>query len=222
MVIAALLVIPLLVIEESSFGQPWDTVEVILNWGTWLAFVTEAVVMVYVTPKPMEWIKRHPVDVAVIPLTLPFLPADLAVFRLLRLLRLGRIFSLRNLLSLEGVRYAAFLALFAVLIGGAAYAAIEQDQNLSAWDGIWWAITTVTTVGYGDSFPTTDEGRVIAMLVMFVGIGFVALLTAFVADRFIRQEVGEKADEREELMLAELREIKDRLTALERGPDRGG
>ena len=60
------------------------------------------------------------------------------------------------------------------------------------------------------------------MLVMSVGIGFVALLTAFVADRFIRQEAGEKADEREELMLAELREIKDRLTALERGPDRGG
>jgi len=216
MVIAALLVIPLLVIEESDFGQPWDTVGVILDWGTWLAFATEAVVMVAVTPRPFEWIRRHPIDVAVVLLTPPFFPANLAVVRLLRLLRLGRLFSLRDLLSLEGIRYAAFLALFLVLFGGAAYAAIEEDQNLSAWDGIWWAITTVTTVGYGDSVPTTDEGRVIAVVVMLVGIGFVALLTAFIADRFVRKDVGERAAERENRMLVELRGINERLAALEK------
>lgn len=219
MVIAALLVIPVLVIEESNFGEPWDTIGQALNWGTWLAFLVEAVVMIRVAPRPWEWIKSHPIDVAVIVLSPPFLPSSLAaarLFRLLRVLRLLRIFSMRRLLSLEGIRYAAFLAVFLVLVGGASYAAVEQDQDLSAWDGIWWAVTTVTTVGYGDSFPTTDVGRVIAMAVMLVGIGFVALLTAYVADRFIRQDLGEEVEGREDEVLAKLDAISERLERVER------
>jgi voltage-gated potassium channel len=222
MVIAALLVIPLLVIEDGDFGQPWDTIGEVLNWGTWLMFAAELVVMVVVTPRPMEWVKRHPFDVAATVLSPPFIPGSFAAARLFRLLRLIPLLRLRNLLSLEGIRYAGFIAVMVVLLGGAIYSEVEKDQALSAWDGVWWAITTVTTVGYGDSFPTTDEGRAIAMIVMFVGIGFVALLTAFVADRFIRQDVGEEAEEREDHILAELRTISDRLAAVERRLDRPG
>lgn len=226
MVIAALLVIPVLVIEESNFGQPWDALGQALNWGTWLAFLAEAVVMIRVTPQPMQWVKRHPIDVAVIFLSPPFIPGALAgarLFRLLRVVRLLRIFSMRRLLSLEGIRYAAFLAVFLVLVGGMAYAAIEKDQDLSNWDGIWWAITTVTTVSYGDSFPVTDLGRAIAIGVLVVGIGFVALLTAYIADRFIQKDVGEELEERDDQVLTELRGISDRLAALERRiGERGG
>ncbi|HZA58635.1 MAG TPA: potassium channel family protein [Solirubrobacterales bacterium] len=213
MVIAALLVIPLLVIEESALEQPWDTVGVILNWGTWLAFAVEFVVMVWVAPRPSEWMKRHPLDVAVVFLTVPVIPAFTGL-RLLRLLRLGRVFTLKRLLSLQGVRYAALIALMTVVIGGALFAAVEQDQDLSSWDGIWWAVSTMTTVGYGDISPATDAGRVLAITIMVVGIGFVALLTAFVADRFIQREV-EEVEEREDQVLGELREIRERLDRLE-------
>ena len=219
MVVAALLVIPVLVIEESDVGQPLATVGQILNYGTWLAFVCEAIVMVAVTPKPWAWIKRHPLDIAVIFLSPPFIPGGLSaarLFRLLRVLRLLRIFSASRLLSLDGIRYAAFLAVFVTLVGGAAYAAAEKAQDLSAWDGIWWAITTVTTVGYGDSYPVTDLGRVIAIVVMSVGIGFVALLTAFVADRFLRQDAAPEAERIEDELLLELRRIGERLDRLER------
>jgi voltage-gated potassium channel len=217
MVIAALLVIPLLVIEESDFGEPWDTIGVILDWGTWLAFVTEFVVMMVVTPRPSAWIRRHPIDAAVVFLTPPFLPfAGARLFRLLRVLRLLRLFTLRDLLSLEGIRYAALTVVLVVLVGGAAFAAVEKDQSLSAWDGIWWAVVTLTTVGYGDISPATDEGRVLALIVMATGIGFVALLTAFVADRFIRQPVEEEVEERDEELAGELRAIRQRLDALER------
>ena len=179
MVIAALLVIPLLVIEESDFGQPWDTIGVILNWGTWLAFAAELVVMVYVTPKPMGVGEAPPVrrcrDAALTAIhprlarggaPVPSVPApapDPAPANAQP--ALARRDSLRGLRRRDGADRRR-----------SRYATVETDQNLSSWDGIWWAITTVTTVGYGDSFPTMDEGRTIAMVVMFVGIGFVALL----------------------------------------------
>ena len=50
---------------------------------------------------------------------------------------------------------------------------------------MWWAIVTVTTVGYGDIVPKTDAGRVIDIIVMLGGIGFLAVLTAAIAQRFI-------------------------------------
>lgn len=222
MVIAALLVIPLIVIEGSDLGEPWETVGVILNWGTWLAFVAEFVVMMAVVPKRSVWLRRNPIDVIVVFLTPPFLPASLAaarLFRLLRLLRLLRVVpAMRRLLTVEGIKYAAVLAISTVVVGGAAFAALEKDPDgnaLSTWDGIWWAATTVTTVGYGDLFPSTTEGRVLAVIIMAVGIGFVALLTAFVADRFIRADVVEEVEEREDLVLAKLEAMDQRLARLE-------
>lgn len=65
---------------------------------------------------------------------------------------------------------------------------------MSAWDGVWWAMTTVTTVGYGDIVPQTNGGRVIAIVVMVVGTGFIALLTAAAAERFLRSEQAERRE----------------------------
>ena len=218
LLIAALLTVPAIAIEQSDLGEPWDTFAVVLNWTIWTAFVTEIVVMLSVVPDKGRWLRDHPLDVAIVVLTPPFLPPALQaarVFRLLRLLRLVRAATLaRRFLTTEGVKDAAVLALLTVLGGGAAFAAVEKSQNLSAWDGVWWAMTTVTTVGYGDVSPETDGGRVIALVVMLVGIGFVAILTAAAAERFIasRREV---AQEREELR-ERLDEVLSRLDALDR------
>jgi voltage-gated potassium channel len=218
---AALLTIPAIALEQSNVGQPWDTLVVLLNWTIWLAFVLELVVMLSVVPNRGRWLRDHPLDVAIVLLTPPFLPASLQaarVFRLLRLLRLIRAATLaRRLLSTEGVRDAGVLALVTVFGGGAAYAAIEKGENgadLSAWDGIWWALTTVTTVGYGDLSPKTDGGRIIALVVMLVGIGFVAILTAAAADRFMAQRRESTGATRE--LHDRLDEIVRRLDALDR------
>jgi voltage-gated potassium channel len=64
---------------------------------------------------------------------------------------------------------------------------------------MWWAVVTVTTVGYGDVYPTSVEGRIIAMVVMLFGIGFLSVLTATVASRFVKTERG---DETEEILAA--------------------
>jgi voltage-gated potassium channel len=114
----------------------------------------------------------------------------------------------------DGLRYAALITAFLVLLGGTAFAAVEQGQELSAWDGLYWAITTVTTVGYGDIQQTTDGGRIIAIGVMIAGIGFVAILTGAAAERFL---AGSREAREAELRTAdELAAIRERLERLER------
>jgi voltage-gated potassium channel len=213
MIAAAILVIPTIALEQSTVDEPWDTVATILNWVIWTAFAVELLTMLAVVPDRRRYLRDHPLDLAIVVLTPPFLPASMQaarVFRLLRLIRLAKTaIILRRLLSAEGVRDAAVLALVTVLGGGAAFAAVENGQNFSAWDGVWWAVTTVTTVGYGDIGPKTDAGRVIAMVVMLVGIGFVALLTAAAADRFINRD-GDDPD-----IAQQLSEMNERLERLE-------
>lgn len=220
-VVAALLTIPILIIQESDFGEPWGTVSTVLNWGTWLVFFAEAVVMLAVVPDRRKWLRAHLLDIAVVVFTPPFAPQawqNGRLFRLVRLLRVFRVLALRRLLSLEGMKYAAMVALGTIIVGGAVFAGVEQHQGISTWDGIWWAITTVTTVGYGEIYPHSTGGRIIAISIMLVGIGFVALLTAFIADRFINLSV--EAEEKEDLILAELRAINARLDDLEAGVSR--
>jgi voltage-gated potassium channel len=221
--VAALLVIPVIVIEESNVSDTWKTLGAILNWAIWITFALEVVVMLAVVPSKRKWLRDNPLEVAIVLFTPPFLPASLQALRIFRLLRLVRLFRLaplaRRLFSIEGLRYVALLALLTVLGGGAAFAAIEKDS--STWDGVWWAISTMTTVGYGDVSPHTDLGRVLAIAIMLIGIGFIAVLTGAVAERFLSTEFEEVAEATHEVeateadVLAELREVRNRLERLE-------
>lgn len=97
-----------------------------------------------------------------------------------------------------------------VVVAGAAAAMLDSGEVGSVWEGIWWALVTVTTVGYGDVVPESVGGRAVAVVVMLVGIGFFAILTATVAATFVKQ------DEKPEELRAELREIAERLKRIER------
>jgi hypothetical protein len=105
LLLAALLTIPAIAIEQSSAGQPWDTLASVLDWIVWVAFLTEAALMLRAVDEPWHWLRDHPLEVAIVVLTPPFLPASMQaarVFRLLRLLRLVRLGLLaRRLLSTE-------------------------------------------------------------------------------------------------------------------------
>jgi len=242
-----LLIAALLTTRPLRVAMHWSErrvvlVDVILNWIIWVTFLAELVIMVRVSPRPTEWLRHHPLELAIVILTPPFLPAALQATRVFRLLRLLRLLSAgfitRRLLSTEGVRDAAVLAVVTVIGGGAAFSAVESDQHLSTWDGVWWAMTTVSTVGYGDVVPRTTDGRIIAIAVMFVGIGFIAILTAAAAERFIRttgaieeeqleiEREQAKIVAEEEAIEAEQRGIDDVLAEilqrLERIESRGG
>src|SRR4051794_13422219 len=93
MLIASLLVIPTIILEESDVGVTWKDAAIGLNWIIWLAFVAELVVMLRVVPNRLRWMREHPLDVVIVLFTPPFLPATMQsarLFRLLRVLRLVR------------------------------------------------------------------------------------------------------------------------------------
>jgi voltage-gated potassium channel Kch len=84
-----------------------------------------------------------------------------------------------------------------ILGGGAAFHALENNHtgvHISLWDGVWWASATATTVGANDIYPHTDAGRILAITIMLFGIGFVALLTGAVAQRFLAPHLGKLAE----------------------------
>jgi hypothetical protein len=93
-------------------------------------------------------------------------------------------------------RACVYLLSGTVLIGGALFSVIEPDADW--FDGIWWTVVTLTTVGYGDYSPETFLGRWLAAFVMAGGIGSVAILTGILADE-IREARISGADETPEL-----------------------
>jgi hypothetical protein len=77
LLIFALLTVPAIAIENSSVGEPWDTIGAVLNWSIWLAFVGEILLMLRVVPHRGRWLRDHPLDLAIVVFTPPFLPASL-------------------------------------------------------------------------------------------------------------------------------------------------
>jgi hypothetical protein len=93
-------------------------------------------------------------------------------------------------------RACVYLLLGTVVIGGALFSVAEKEGS---WiDGMWWAVVTLTTVGYGDYSPATVAGRWVAVFVMAGGIGSVAILTGLLADE-IREARVHHRDETPEL-----------------------
>jgi voltage-gated potassium channel len=219
---AALLVLPVIVIEETDVGDALKDAAAWLNWAIWIVFAAEFLTLLALTSDRRTWIRTHLLEAFIVVATPPFLPASMQaarLFRLLRVLRLLRLFQMtRRLFTVHGLKYAATIAGFVALGGGAAFAAAESR---STWDGVYWAVTTMTTVGYGDVPVTTDGGRAIALVVMLVGIGFLSLLIGAAAERFVAQDVSALVESEDELAAAnvdifrELQEIRRRLDRVE-------
>lgn len=227
LIVATLLVIPDLVLQEQPLSQMWHQVAVIGNWAIWLAFLAEFAAVVLFARDWRTWMRTYPLALPMLVLTPPFAPAAvqaLRVFRLLGLLRVARGFHfMSKLLTLEGVRYVAALAVFLVIGGGVVFAEVESTatRHLSSWDGIWWAVGVVTTNGSSVAVET-DAGRAIAIVLMLAGIGVFSVLTAAVAQRFVasralpEQEAEEqRLSDGERAIMARLDQLSARLRELE-------
>lgn len=202
---ATLALIPVLILEADATSERWQQFAVVANWVIWAMFAVELTVVLVVAERKKAALRAHWLDTAIVVLTIPLVTEALAWFRFARFVRLARFGAIlgrmlqaeKRVTSGDSLRIAAILTLTAVVLGGAAqYAAEKEFETL--WDGIWWAVVTVTTVGYGDLTPTTVGGRVVGIVLMFVGISFLSLLTAAIASKFVKQERSEEREEAEQ------------------------
>ncbi|MBY5957690.1 ion transporter [Membranicola marinus] len=148
---------------------------------------------------------------SIIPFYLPlvFSSVDLRFIRVLRFLRFFRIFKLgRYYKSMKLVRevlqekkselvVTGFLSIIIILFSAFLMYFVEgqvqPDEFSNVLDGIWWAIATLTTVGYGDVYPITGVGKFVSGIIAVTGIGLIALPTALISAGFMDKMKGEDA-----------------------------
>jgi len=140
------------------------------------------------------------------------------VLRVLRGLRAARLFTtfIVEKRAESGLFSAALVVIVLVLLSSLAILQFEigVGGNIqTAGDALWWSLTTITTVGYGDHFPVTPEGRAVAVVLMFAGISLFGVLSGFLAAWFTSPGNQQQQSEIETLR-AELTEIKQLMREL--------
>ncbi len=198
MMVLALVMVPLLIVPViwPLSGNTAAGVDA-ADWLIWALFVVEYSVRLYLVPDRPHFVKTHVLDLLVI--AIPVL-RPLRLLRAARALRLFRVVpvlgrGLRDARSIMGRRGLQFTLLFAVLIvfaAAGAETAFEANAKgatvHSFGDALWWAVSTITTVGYGDKFPVTGAGRGVAVVLMLTGIAVFGAVTASIAAFFVETQ----------------------------------
>lgn len=214
---------------DTRLGDTEEKVLDAVTLGVWAAFALDYLVRVGLARRRWHFVRTHLFDLLV--LSLPLL-RQLRVLRLLTVLTAleGQLRgSLRSTVTTYVVASTALIGFVAAL------AALDAERDApgttiaSFGDAVWWAMTTITTVGYGDTYPVTTEGRLVAAGLMVAGIALLGTVTATLASWFVERlrtdtaesaaedaadRAAEQADHTE--LVAELRTLQDRIAGLER------
>lgn len=188
----------------------------------WAAFAVDYGVRLVLVDNRRRFIRTHKIELAAVAV-----PA-LRPLRLLRLVSVGQMLAQRGRRNIvaQTTRVVVASAVLMVVIAAVAILDAERgepDANIGSFgDALWWAATTITTVGYGDRFPVTGLGRLIAIGLMMFGIALLGILTASIAAWFVRtvQKSDEQTAESVEAQVRVLEAKVDELLQLVR--DRQG
>lgn len=209
----------LLLMVDSIITNPViSIIASLLEWGLTIAFTIEYYLRLYCLKKPRKYIFSFYgiIDlVSILPAYLSLLlPAtrSLMVLRLLRMLRIFRIFHMQRFLY-EGHRlmnalrhslakiiiFMLFVYIMAVILGTIIFMVEDgyNDKITSIPRGIYWAVVTLTTVGYGDVTPVTPVGQFIAIVIMILGYSIIAVPTGIVAGETMAEHRRSKEEEAE-------------------------
>jgi len=141
------------------------------------------------------------------------------VFRILRAIRSARhLVNVVRKSQAQSLLLTVLLGCFLVVdIGAMMVLHLEKDVPgatvTSVQDAFWWALVTITTVGYGDHFPITSGGRMVAAVLMLTGIGLFGTLTAFLSSKLLKKSSEQEGEIRE--VLSRLESIQQRLESME-------
>ena len=182
-------------------------------WVTWALLAVEVALRFFHADSKRTFFRSHWLDVAAV---------ALPVLRPLRLLRLVLLVSFlqrhvgRSLIGRVGVYVGGAIALTS-FVASLAVLEVERespDGNIRTYgDAIWWVMTTLSTVGYGDHYPVTTEGRIIAVALMVVGVALLGVVTASLATWLIEQ-VREIEEESEALQRQDILALREEVSRL--------
>jgi voltage-gated potassium channel len=181
-----------------------------VEWLLWLVFAAEFVTRWYIAMDRRTFVKHNLIDLAVV--VLPIFPAlrALRLFRLIRVAVVGArvIDQSDSIVKRSNTKYAFMVAGLVVLLAAVMVWHVEHDYPQSSihsiTDALWWAVTTVTTVGYGDKYPQSPEGKAVAIGLMILGIAIFGLVSATLASYFIESDTkDEYEDVRDQLARVE-------------------
>ncbi len=202
-------------ILDPQLSPGWRTFCAAVTWGAWVLFGVDYLGRLALAEHRAEFVRRNLVDLAVI------------VLPLLRPLRLLRLVTALNALnrhvsgSLRG-RVAVYVVGSTVLVlFVAALAILDAERNQpdgtirNFSDALWWSITTVSTVGYGDRYPVTGGGRLIAAGLMVAGIALLGVVTASLASWLI-SKVREVQEDSQAATRRDVAELAVEVAALRR------
>ena len=185
----------------------------LVDWIIWGVFILDYVVRLCLASNRWRWFFHHLLDFAIVALPL------VRPFRLLRLLILIELLQRAVGDAFRGRIVVYTVSGVVLLIYTSSLAVFDKERYLpratinSFGKAIWWSITTVTTVGYGDVYPVTNTGRVIAVLLMIGGISLVGVVTAALAS-WIIQRVAEEETLNQAATVAHIEELRSEILDL--------
>lgn len=214
--LAAVALVFLATYSVQVLGQPQGALAHwldVLSVVAWLCFAVDYAVRLWLAPDRLHWFVHHLLDLAVVALPL------LRPLRLVRLIVLVGALqqAVGNAIRGRVVVYTVSGAVLLVYVASLAVLEAEREDPAARittfGNALWWAITTITTVGYGDEYPVTTTGRVVAALLMIGGISLVGSITATIAS-WIVQRVAEDDTMSQAVAAAELEQLRDEIRQL--------
>ncbi len=196
------------------------------NFLIWIYFIIETILLLtFVNNKKFYILQNWPVTIIIISgICLLFYPHILAghLFDGLRLiliiwLLIPWLEVCFNSLSDNYFTTTLLTAFFIILFSGIIISGLDPSIE-SAWDGIWWAWVTVTTVGYGDVVPTSFVGRAFAFILIMMGLVLFAAFTANFSALFIKRRLGAgytKEEDNSKKIISELNKLSSKISELE-------
>jgi voltage-gated potassium channel len=222
--VLALAMIPLIVLPlVVDLSPATERAFLAIDYLIWAVFAAEYAIKLYLAPNRRRFVLHNIPDliIVIVPMLRPL--RVLRSVRLLRLLRLTRLVAfaveglseIRGILRHRGLNWVLLIVLVLNLVAAAMVLEFERgnpNANIHSYpDALWWAVTTITTVGYGDRFPMSPAGRGVAVVLMIAGIALFGVLTATIAAYFVEKKAEEDLAGRLDRILERLDTLEQRL-----------
>ncbi|WP_421000539.1 ion transporter [Carnobacterium maltaromaticum] len=187
-----------------------------------IIFTIDYIIRLFKSENRINFFKSNIFDLlAIIPFDSIFSVFRVArIFRLAKIARLARLTrviallgritkNIKSFLDTNGFLKVIYISLTLIIISSLTY---SYAENVSYIDAVWWALVTATTVGYGDISPTTGLGKIAAILLMFLGIGFIGMLTSTITDFINKDKIEE--NKKIDLLVKKIEDLEKKIDQL--------